>query len=130
MRYRAISYVVGTFWVREKSTRPSFDQVLAKREFAIIKNELHCNAVRIFGQDIDRLITAATLALDEGLTVWLSPMLVDVTGRQAVECVSEVGSSHRAGTFQGADHVRFRYLGARRLEPLRSGRRQLLSRRR
>ncbi len=71
MRYRAISYDVGTFFVREKATRPSFEETLAKREFAVIKNELHCNAVRIFGQDIDRLIAAATLALDEGLTVWL-----------------------------------------------------------
>src|SRR5437667_1179035 len=72
MRYRAISDDVGTFFVRQKATRPNFDEALAKREIAVIKHELHCNAVRIFGQDIDRLIVAATIALTEGLTVWLS----------------------------------------------------------
>src|SRR5689334_1679652 len=84
MKYRAISYDVGTFWVREKSTRPIFDEALVRRELAIIKNELFCTTVRIFGQDIDRLMTTAALALEQGLTVWLSPMFVNATAEETL----------------------------------------------
>jgi hypothetical protein len=53
--------------------RPTFDLKIIHRELEIIKNDLHCNAVRICGLDIGRLIKAGEVALKQGLELWLSP---------------------------------------------------------
>ncbi|HKT22491.1 MAG TPA: hypothetical protein VJR06_07790, partial [Nitrososphaerales archaeon] len=57
--------------------RPIFDKEVVSRELGIIKRDLHCNAVRICGLDIDRLVTASEDALSQGLEVWLSPEMWD-----------------------------------------------------
>src|SRR2546423_891961 len=48
-----------------------------RRELQIIRDDLHCNAVKICGRDIDRLTFAAETALELGLEVWFSPELWD-----------------------------------------------------
>lgn len=58
------------------------------RELAIIRDDLHCNAVRICGQDLDRLTTAAHAAVDLGLEVWLSPELWDRTPEETLEYIA------------------------------------------
>ena len=57
--------------------RPNFDPKIVSRELEIIKNDLHCNSVRIQGLDIDRLVTASEAALSQGLEVWFSPEMWD-----------------------------------------------------
>lgn len=57
--------------------RPDFTQEAAQRELEIIRNDLHCNAVRICGEDVDRLAIAAEIALSLGLEAWVSPELWD-----------------------------------------------------
>jgi hypothetical protein len=47
--------------------RPVFDPAEVHRELEIIRDELHCNAVRICGRDVDRLLAASRDAL-EGAT--------------------------------------------------------------
>jgi hypothetical protein len=47
--------------------RPTFDRTVVHRELKIIKNDLHCNAVKIQGFDIDRLVIAAEDALYAGV---------------------------------------------------------------
>jgi hypothetical protein len=61
--------VLGENW------RPVFEPEVVRRELTIIKDDLHCNAVRICGQDISRLENAAGWALGLDLDVWLSPEL-------------------------------------------------------
>ena len=57
-------------------TRRVFDPAMTRRELQIIRDDLHCNAVRFQGTDIGRLMAAATGALElGGLQVWLSPEL-------------------------------------------------------
>ncbi len=63
--------VMGVNW------RPHFDPNTARREMEIIRDELHCTAVRIGARDVGRLMTAAEAALDADLDVWLSPALWD-----------------------------------------------------
>jgi hypothetical protein len=58
-------------------TRPEFDLAAARRDLGVIKNDLHCNVVRISGEDPGRLTAAARDALEQGLEVWLSPLLHD-----------------------------------------------------
>jgi hypothetical protein len=75
MRRRGVLYDVGrVLWV---NWRPVFDPLVVRRELQIIRDDLHCNAVKICGRDIGRLTHAATIALDLGLEVWFSPELWD-----------------------------------------------------
>jgi len=57
--------------------RPHFGPEIVHRELEIIKNDLHCNAVRICGLDLNRLMMALEAALDVGLEVWFSSALWD-----------------------------------------------------
>jgi len=65
--------------------RPNFNPRLVHRELEIIKRDLHCNAVRICGLDIDRLMTASADALAQGLEVWLSPEMWDRSQDATIE---------------------------------------------
>jgi hypothetical protein len=75
MKYKGINYDVGTKTLTGKLTRETFDLPAVTKEIEIIKNELHCNAIRISGLDIERVVKAAEVALKLGLTVWFSPTL-------------------------------------------------------
>ncbi|WP_208607650.1 hypothetical protein [Paenibacillus pectinilyticus] len=61
-----------------------FDPAIIQREMSIIKYDLHCTAVRISGQDIERLTLAAEFALQVGLEVWLSPAYIDATEEETL----------------------------------------------
>jgi hypothetical protein len=43
---------------------------VVERELRIIRDDLHCNAVRVMGGDPERPELAATYAADLGLEVW------------------------------------------------------------
>ena len=47
MERKGVSYDVGR--VMSGNWRPVFDQKVAQRELEIIRNDLHCTAVRICG---------------------------------------------------------------------------------
>ena len=65
MNRRGVCYDVGrVMWGQD--WRPEFSAEEARRELQIIKDDLHCNAVRICGQDPARLIAAGRHALDCG----------------------------------------------------------------
>ncbi len=77
MRRKGINYDVGIEFHRDYISRPKFDKAITHRELEIIHQDLHCNAVRISGTDLDRLMIAAEDALKQGLEVWLAPHLHD-----------------------------------------------------
>jgi hypothetical protein len=54
MRLRGVNYDVGRV-LDGMNWRPAFDPLEAHRELEIIRDDLHCNAVRICGEDIARL---------------------------------------------------------------------------
>ncbi|MFF3665548.1 hypothetical protein [Microtetraspora malaysiensis] len=72
MRAKGISYDTG-FVKNGATSRKHFNPETVKRELRIIRDDLHCNAVRIMGGDPERMELAATHAADLGLEVWLSP---------------------------------------------------------
>jgi hypothetical protein len=77
---KGVCYDVGTVFSGfpwRVRTRPTLGPQTIRRELEIIRDGLHCNAVRITGRDTGRLITAAETALDLGLEVWLSPALYE-----------------------------------------------------
>lgn len=75
---KGIHYDVGTYTRSQAySSRERFEPEIVRQELAIIRHDLHCNAVRISGQDIDRLTAAARFAIEQGLEVWFSPSYVN-----------------------------------------------------
>jgi hypothetical protein len=78
MDIKGVCYDVGRVYPGSFLTRRVFDPAATRRELQIIRDDLHCNAVRFQGTDIGRLMTAATDALKlGGLQVWFSPELFD-----------------------------------------------------
>jgi len=75
MKRKGINYDIGIEFHHDYMSRPKFDTSIIHRELEIIRNDLHCNAIRISGTDIDRLIVTAEDALKQGFEVWLSPHL-------------------------------------------------------
>jgi hypothetical protein len=77
MRAKGVTYDTG-FIHRGVSTRDWFEPDLVGRELRIIRDDLHCAAVRLTGADPDRLELAARLAVDLGLETWLAPFTSDI----------------------------------------------------
>ena len=71
MRARGIGYDAGFSY--DGVQRRPFDETLVRRELQIIRDDLHCNAVRLFGNDLDRLEAAAAYAADLGVEIWFTP---------------------------------------------------------
>jgi len=71
LRARGIGYDTGFSF--DGITRRPFDHEVVRHELQIIRDDLHCTAVRLFGNDLDQLEFAARHAADLGLEVWFSP---------------------------------------------------------
>jgi hypothetical protein len=85
MKRKGINYDVGIEFHQDYVSRPIFDAAVMHRELEIIRQDLHCNAIRISGTNIDRLIVTAEDALKQGLEVWLSPHLHDKNEQETLE---------------------------------------------
>src|SRR5689334_12946556 len=72
MRIKGVTYDTG-FLNSGVNTKEVFDIHIIEREMQIIKNDLHCNGIRITGGDANRLEITAKLAADAGLEVWYCP---------------------------------------------------------
>ena len=78
MRAKGITYDTGL--IRKGAiSRERFDPEVVERELRIIRDDLHCNAVRVIGGDPERLELAAALAVELGLEVWFSPYPLELT---------------------------------------------------
>ncbi|MBI1935202.1 twin-arginine translocation signal domain-containing protein [Candidatus Woesearchaeota archaeon] len=53
---KGVNYDVGRRPSPISDTRPELDRSIMERELNVIKNSLKCNAVRIYGEDINRLV--------------------------------------------------------------------------
>lgn len=99
---KGVCYDVGRVMMGS-NWRPKFEPKIVQRELGIIKNDLHCNAVRICGLDIDRLATAGEDALSQGLEVWLSPEMWDRSQDETSEYIARAA--------EGAEGLRKRWPG-------------------
>jgi len=84
MKLKGVNYDVGRV-LQGHLMRPTFDATVVHRELEIIKNDLHCNAVKIQGFDIDRLKIAAEDALTQGLEVWLAPEIFEKSSEETFD---------------------------------------------
>ena len=87
MRARGINYDTG--FLPGCVSRPRFDADAARRDLAVIRNDLHCDVVRVSGGDPERLRVAASAAADLGLEVWFAPFPVDLSPTDVVPYLEE-----------------------------------------
>src|SRR6266446_7171037 len=92
MKRKGVNYDVGRVMMGEH-WRPAFDPKIVHHELEIIKNDLHCNAVRICCLAIDRLMTAAEDALKQGLEVWLSPEMWDKSQEETLDYIVKAAAA-------------------------------------
>jgi hypothetical protein len=93
MRVNGICYDTGFFNLGH-STHEPWDPEVVRRDMLVIRNDLHCTAVRVTGGDADRLETAAKHAADAGLEVWFCPFTCDLTTGELLEFLT--GCAERA----------------------------------
>jgi hypothetical protein len=84
-----------------KISRERFDPVTVRRELAIIRDDLHCNAVQVIGGDPERLELAARYAAGLGLEVWFSPYPLELAAPEVLalfaDCAGRAERLRRSG---------------------------------
>lgn len=104
MRAKGITYDTG--FIRDGAiSRERFDPELTKRELRIIRDDLHCNAVRITGGSPERLEQAATFAADLGFEVWFSPYPLELTADQMLPLFADCAERAERLRRRGAEVV-------------------------
>ena len=100
MRARGIAYDTG-FIYKGSVSRERFDPGVVRRELAIIRDDLHCNAVQVVGGDPGRLEVAARHAAELGLEVWFSPCPLELAPGEILslfaDCAQRAERLRRAG---------------------------------
>jgi hypothetical protein len=97
---KGINYDVGTLFGATPS-RVSWHLADVRRDLSVLRDELHCTTVYLFGTDLPRLAQAARIARENGLGVWLQPRLID----QPQEAVL----AHLAAAAGAAEELRREY---------------------
>lgn len=99
LRGRGVNYDTGFFG----TSRPEFDLSVVRRELEIVARDLHCNAVRISGQDPERISAAAECAAEQGLEIWFAPFPVDVEAPGLLELFADCAARAERLRRDGAD---------------------------
>ena len=79
-----ITYDTG-FTPGGRNSRDLFEPDHVELDMRAIARELHCDAVRITGGDIERLSVAAASAIAAGLDVWFSPFPAEIDLDETLE---------------------------------------------
>ncbi|MGP3912300.1 hypothetical protein [Nonomuraea sp. 10N515B] len=90
MIHKGINYDVGTNYVPGPLSRPNWDEDVVRQELLVIRDQLHCDSVNIFGSDVERLIRGAELALELGLRVWIQPRVIEAGADEVLEKLGRV----------------------------------------
>jgi hypothetical protein len=104
LRLKGVNYDVGRV-LEGRLMRPSFDRVVVHRELEIIKDDLHCNAVKVQGFDITRVMDAAEDALGQGLEVWLAPEMFERSQEETFDYTVKAAAAAEALRQQWPDQV-------------------------
>ena len=104
MRAKGITYDTG-FVSHGAISRESFDLGVVERELTIIRDDLHCTAVRVIGGDPGRLDSAASIAAALGLEVWFSPYPLELTAGELLTLLLDCAERAERLRLRGAEVV-------------------------
>ena len=102
MRALGVNYDTGLRY-DGRTTRRRFDADTVRDELRTIAGELHAPAVRVSGNDPDRLEIAGQAALDAGLELWFSPGPMDLDPDELIAFLAD--SAARAEKLRGNGEV-------------------------
>lgn len=96
MRIRGINYDVGTEFSDDDLSREIWSEADVARDMRAIRDALHCTAVNVYGTDLERLKTAARIAIEEGLDVWFQFRAIDIDRRGLLEALARAAQAAEA----------------------------------
>jgi hypothetical protein len=91
--HKGINYDVGTNYVPGPLSRPAWDEDVVRQELLVIRDQLHCDSVNLFGSDSGRLIRGAQLALELGLETWIQPRVIEAGADETLERLAGVAAA-------------------------------------
>lgn len=103
--WRGVVYDVGLKFTPESCSVDTFDAALVEYDMGVIAHTLHANAVRIEGEDIDRLKAATEIAHAAGLTVFFNPWKMNVGAGETVAYMTEAAKAAEELRCKGIDLV-------------------------
>jgi hypothetical protein len=86
-------------------SRERFDPQVVRRELAIIRDDLHCNAVQLIGGDPERLELAAGYAHELGLEIWFSPYPLELGPGEILSLFADCAERPERVRTRGAEVV-------------------------
>src|SRR6476660_7959474 len=104
MRGKGINFDTGLLSAGT-TTREPFDPEIVRREMRVIRDDLHCTAVRITGGDPNRLESAAEYAAEAGLEVWFCPFTNGLTRDALLELLADCANRAERIRRTGAEVV-------------------------
>lgn len=104
MRAKGISYDTGFVYNGVIGNR-RFDADVMRRELRIIRDDLHCNAIRVMGGDPDRMELAAEYAAELGLEVWFSPYPLELSADEMLALFTDCAERAERIRRRGAEVV-------------------------
>lgn len=105
MQYCGVVYDVGLKFNDQGFSVDPYDERLVRHDLSVIANELHANAVRIEGEEIHRLVSAAHAAHANGLTVFLNPWKMNASIDETYSYFQEAASAAEQLRMAGVDLV-------------------------
>jgi len=104
VRAKGMTYDTG-FIRNGEISRESLEPEVVRRELAIIRDDLHCNAVQLIGGDPERLEVASRIAASLGLEVWFSPYPLELGAGEILALFADCAERAERLREEGADVV-------------------------
>ncbi|NOZ80425.1 MAG: hypothetical protein GXP63_02030 [DPANN group archaeon] len=76
---KGVCYDIGTQYTPSFISREQLSRFTIRRELKVIRQDLGCNAIRIYGGRVDLLFYAAEVAISLGMVPWVSPRFINRT---------------------------------------------------
>lgn len=105
MRYRGVVYDVGLKFTEDGYSVEPFVQALVEHDMRVIAEDLHANAVRIEGEEVERLETAARAAHSVGLSVFFNPWKMNAGVEETLDYVAAAAVTAEELRNEGVDVV-------------------------
>ncbi len=87
LEIKGVNYDVGVGLGFDHNPNNNLTVGVMKEEIKVIKNELHCNAVRLYGRDLEKLLECSEIAIKEGLIVWFSPRYINASLEETLDYI-------------------------------------------
>lgn len=100
MAYKGVNYDTGTHFDPSQLS-VQWNSSAMQWDVNVIRDELHCNTISLFGAEITRLTEAAAFAAEKDMHVWIQPRLFHAKQADVLQ--------HLAATAMAAEQLRERY---------------------